>query len=420
MTIVRLLVGLAVLTGTLMVPARAQAPAADTNGLLIHLPLDGDWREMARRTLVGEPHGAYVAFTPGVAAQALVLGGPQSWVDLASDAPLLTDEGVTLELWARGDEKTPPYASTVIVAMGPFDIATQRLALGRNAVVARVATIRGPVEITGNAPLSALRWTHLALVYDGRTRETSLYVNGKLAGHVEGVVPLPSWHRDTLTLGSPREANGLQGAIDEVRVYDHARPAAAIAKDAIRASQLASLAPAPSPDTIPYRLEFDLGAEGFQNVRSIIASSIVALGFVILLAVHASGRVRMRGIIPLAAFVASLFILLGFLPAERRAHARFQTMRDALGAGRFTLVEGRVEEFRPPDRRGNALVPESFAVYSHERTFRYRYIESELTPGFRQPSDRGGPIRYMLRVRIADVDGRIARLEIAPEPGIGR
>jgi hypothetical protein len=51
---------------------------------------------------------------------------------------------------------------------------------------------------------------------------------------------------------------------------------------------------------------------------------------------------------------------------------------------------------------------ESFEVAGR----RYRYSDFVLVPGFHTTTTRGGPIREGLHVRIADVDGEIARLEI--------
>jgi hypothetical protein len=110
-----------------------------------------------------------------------------------------------------------------------------------------------------------------------------------------------------------------------------------------------------------------------------------------------------------------LVLLLNILPAHYFAHRDWQSMRDAMRAGRFTVVEGQVQEYRPPlrpSRRGKT--PEKFMVRTDEGIFRYEYLESQIAPGFNLPADRGGPIREGLQVRIADVDGRIARLEIAP------
>jgi hypothetical protein len=83
-------------------------------------------------------------------------------------------------------------------------------------------------------------------------------------------------------------------------------------------------------------------------------------------------------------------------------------LRDALETGDFTAVEGHVREFQRGDRGGHK--EERFTVVSNGRRYTYAYTSSNWEPGFRQSH---GPIREGFFVRIADVDGHIARLEIA-------
>ena len=433
MSLARFLFGVVALTVGALTPVHSQAQDADSSGMFIHLPLDGDYRETARGILHAQAHGDNLGYTPGVRRQALVLGAQRSWIDLASDSPILGDQGVTLELWAHGRENIPQYAQMNIAGLGPLQIYAQSEALGRYSARISMVTTQGYIRIPGSAPFSALRWTHLALVYDAQARTASLYVNGALAGHADNVIPSPINHRDTLTLGSPDATSGLEGAIDDVRVYNYARSAAAIARDAERASRLpdaaAARGPVPQPvldsrrtnqasDTMTYYAVFNvLDADPPRDpVRTFV---IMAIVLVALLLVHVTGLIRMRPPIPLILTTTLLVVLFIYLPSHFYAK-EVEDIRDAMRTGRFTIVEGRVEEFQPPQRhprRGNTR--ESFKVVSHERTYRYSYLEGDKGAGFHVPSDRGGPIRQMLRVRIADVDGQIARLEIAPEPGIG-
>ncbi|WP_440901042.1 hypothetical protein [Actinosynnema sp.] len=83
-------------------------------------------------------------------------------------------------------------------------------------------------------------------------------------------------------------------------------------------------------------------------------------------------------------------------------------LRDALESGDFTVVEGHVQAFQRGDRGGHQ--EERFTVVSDGRRYTYEYKSSNLEPGFHESH---GPIREGFFVRIADVDGQIARLEIA-------
>jgi hypothetical protein len=82
------------------------------------------------------------------------------------------------------------------------------------------------------------------------------------------------------------------------------------------------------------------------------------------------------------------------------------TLAQTLQRGQFKVVEGTVTNFSPMPRQGHTK--ESFEVDGHH----YEYSDFILTGGFNHTSSHGGPIRNGLRVRIADVGGVIARLEV--------
>ena len=166
-------------------------------------------------------------------------------------------------------------------------------------------------------------------------------------------------------------------------------------------------------DSIPYYTVFNV-VDGYPRWTGEIVFSVAGLALAIALVAQLSGWIRMPRPIRSGVALGLLFLVLVMLPAHLIAHRDWAAMRDAVRAGRFTVVEGHVEDFSPPVRSRNLKQRETFKVYSHKQTFRYRYLESEIAPGFNTPSDRDGPIYAGLRVRIADVGGRIARLEIAP------
>jgi hypothetical protein len=106
----------------------------------------------------------------------------------------------------------------------------------------------------------------------------------------------------------------------------------------------------------------------------------------------------------IAAVFTGMAVLAGLV--EFSAHTG---LRRALERGDYTVVEGTVSDFVRGDRGGHR--DEQFSVRSGGRLHTYRYRSSVSRPGFHQSH---GPIRAGLRVRIADVDGNIARLEVAP------
>ena len=99
---------------------------------------------------------------------------------------------------------------------------------------------------------------------------------------------------------------------------------------------------------------------------------------------------------------AVMFFLAGVLQA-----AAVRRPQLALETGRYERVAGRIENFVPGDRGGHK--EESFTVTSGGRVYTYAYTYSVLVPGFHRSA---GPIGAGMEVRIADVDGYIARLEI--------
>ena len=113
-----------------------------------------------------------------------------------------------------------------------------------------------------------------------------------------------------------------------------------------------------------------------------------------------AGLIRLLGITVIA---FGAFLLVG-VPAQQRAG--YEELRAGLERGTYTLTEGVVSEFTPGKPDGHPM--ERFVVAGRE--FRY----SPYTPiGFNRISALGGPIRVGRRVRIADVGGVIARLEVA-------
>jgi hypothetical protein len=84
-----------------------------------------------------------------------------------------------------------------------------------------------------------------------------------------------------------------------------------------------------------------------------------------------------------------------------------ERLRSALESGAYTVVEGEVTEFERGDRGRHR--DERFSVVSGGRRYTYAYRSSSYEPGFHESH---GPIREGMHLRIADVGGHIARLEV--------
>jgi hypothetical protein len=105
-------------------------------------------------------------------------------------------------------------------------------------------------------------------------------------------------------------------------------------------------------------------------------------------------------------YLASGFLVLWGAVTFTSSYRSYREVTSRLRAGQYESVEGTVTDFEPMPREGHRY--ERFIVAGHL----YEYSDYGRTPGFNNSSSHGGPIRPGLHVRIADIDGLIARLEI--------
>jgi len=156
-----------------------------------------------------------------------VLTVPQtSFLDLSA-------KSFTVEAWLQ------PNA---VSAMTPDDpVFVQCAAWGTDTCLHM--TIRGGVlylgfgndDLGGSTMLSAGTgtWYHAAWVFDAATMTQSVYVNGVLDAQRTATGLVKYSAQPTLIGGAPPwQKTGFNGVLDEVKVYDYARPAADILEDA--------------------------------------------------------------------------------------------------------------------------------------------------------------------------------------------
>ena len=144
---------------------------------------------------------------------------------------------------------------------------------------------------------------------------------------------------------------------------------------------------------------FDVTRAGFRAWWAFVPFVGVArIAFV----VSAVGAGALRRMGQVWALVAILFVII----AEYGAYRDYRGLKLAVEQQRFTSVEGTVVDFVPGGSDGHP--PESFCVNGRC----YSYSPAMISAEFNRVSGRGGPIRAGQTVRIADVGGRIARLEI--------
>jgi hypothetical protein len=132
---------------------------------------------------------------------------------------------------------------------------------------------------------------------------------------------------------------------------------------------------------------------------------LLGLAFVFDTRLFTRDRAELRSVRWLGAAVAAISLLAtrGSY-VEVRGDAEF---RRRLDAGEYTLVEGVVTHYVPGRRDGHG--DEEWTVSGGGRTHRYRFSSAVHEGGY---GEILGPVKQGSRVRIAEVDGRIARLEV--------
>ena len=91
-------------------------------------------------------------------------------------------------------------------------------------------------------------------------------------------------------------------------------------------------------------------------------------------------------------------------------YAQHGQLRSALAEGSYMAVEGVV--YDSPQGPAKDVDGKSWVVESGKTAHWYRYDSSPLTVGYRRTAPGMGGVHDGARVRIADVGGRIARLEV--------
>jgi hypothetical protein len=110
----------------------------------------------------------------------------------------------------------------------------------------------------------------------------------------------------------------------------------------------------------------------------------------------------------ISTLVVCCIALVGTVVALIYTWREYQALRGALLAGKYRETIGTVSGLIAEGRDGHPR--ESFRVNG----IRFEYSSSDVTSGYRWTVGRGGPLREGMAVRIADVDGRIVRIETQP------
>ncbi|GAA4803861.1 glycoside hydrolase family 2 [Streptomyces ziwulingensis] len=164
-------------------------------------------------------------WTPGVSGSALKFDGQGQYAE--TDAPVLDTTGsYSVSAWVRLDQLPGNYATAVSQdtrrQASPFYLQYGQGAFAFSTPGEKRARLVTTPE-TG-------RWYHLTGVRDATAGEITLYVDGEPAATVAGGAAYPS--TGPLTVGRAQWGGSatdfLNGAVDQVQVYDHALTAAEV------------------------------------------------------------------------------------------------------------------------------------------------------------------------------------------------
>jgi hypothetical protein len=161
--------------------------------------------------------------------------------------------------------------------------------------------------------------------------------------------------------------------------------------------------------TVAYRVIYDAAELRFP------AWPVASVGLAVALAGVALGAyLRRRGITSAAAStVVTSAIIFGVswtLLVGGGLYAQHGQLRSALAERSYVAVEGVV--YDSPQGPAKDAEGRSWVVESGKTAHWYRYDRSPLTVGYRRRAPGTGGLHDGARVRIADVGGRIARLEV--------
>jgi hypothetical protein len=155
-----------------------------------------------------------------------------------------------------------------------------------------------------------------------------------------------------------------------------------------------------------YRLIFDVVQAGYRHWSFPAFGLIFVLLGLIIARAHGFPGFRTRPL-RFAPYFVLLFSIGWVTLTFASTYFEYRKLRSALRRHVYLLVEGPVTEFWETPVKGKAA--EHFVVAGH----RYEYGDDSVTAGYNNTASRGGAIREGLCVRIFDVGGQIARLEVA-------
>ena len=145
---------------------------------------------------------------------------------------------------------------------------------------------------------------------------------------------------------------------------------------------------------------YDVRQTSYVEWRDVLPSLMTIVVGLLLLPRRDDRRYRLGSAVFIGMGLAFLTLTAGVRVIQHR------TLVARLGNGDYDNVEGAITNFFPGSFDGHT--PEVFVVAGHTYTFH----GNTTTAGYHDVQGAGGPLREGIKVRIADVNGTIARFEL--------
>ena len=156
------------------------------------------------------------------------------------------------------------------------------------------------------------------------------------------------------------------------------------------------------------RVVYDLDREGFSEWPFLLAlCGLALLSVAFIIYDRRRPRAGLQGAyrrVFLYAFALMAWTIA--IPGVLDMLSAYRTNVRALREGQYERVEGIVQHFVPAPAGGHR--DETFDVAGHH----YAYSDFVVVPGYHRSQSHGGVVREGARVRIADLNGTILRLEL--------
>jgi len=213
-----------------------------STGLVANFLFDGDTRDATGHGHDGVPEGNILFVTEGRHGQAIFFTGREERVTVPDDAALDTDEAFTLAAWVNPSMySTAPEDNPAIIAKwynspNQYDyLLNVQVGVRQGLAAFSIGNIEdnlgdgvaAPAHVKNPWTIPVGEYTHIAATFD--RGEVRLFINGQLAARKTSDIKRTStveYDHDDVIIGNvfsdAFHNYTWQGAIDDVRIYDHA------------------------------------------------------------------------------------------------------------------------------------------------------------------------------------------------------